>query len=236
MYITYRSGGRLGDFIHQLSVIHEIFLTTGYKGILYMYHENDSFTNGIEDSYNDLYDIVMNQEYIHSFTIYNNEDYNIDLSIWRYYLNNYIDLPTIYKKIFNTNFGKYKWLNNIQNLNEWNDIIVINTTHYRFIRDDIIQQLKNMDLCNVVFVSYIQFEYDYFVKKTNLNIKYYKPKSLMELTQIIYSCKYFIGSFSCPLSIATAIQKDCVYSSNFTTNDQFMTGWDKYMSFIRYSI
>jgi hypothetical protein len=85
MSIIYISGGLLGDFIHQLSIINEVYIKTKKKGVLYIANIGDTFRNGLDKTYNDLYEIVILQEYIEDFKIYNNEKYDIDLSIWRSY-------------------------------------------------------------------------------------------------------------------------------------------------------
>ena len=52
--IIYISGGLLGDFIHQLSVINEKYLETGRKGVLYISTSvGDGFRFGIGRAYSD---------------------------------------------------------------------------------------------------------------------------------------------------------------------------------------
>ena len=52
-FIIYYSSGRLGDFIYQLSVINENFLTTGKKGILYISDKPEAFAHGLQKAYED---------------------------------------------------------------------------------------------------------------------------------------------------------------------------------------
>ena len=85
MSIKYISGGLLGDFIHQLSIVNELYIKTNRKGIIYIANIGDNFRNGLEKTYSDLYDIVMLQEYIEGFKIYNGESYDYNLSEWRTY-------------------------------------------------------------------------------------------------------------------------------------------------------
>ena len=108
-----------------------------------------------------------------------------------------------------------------------------NTTHYRFIYDLNIELLRNNE--NIVYVSYIESEYIFFKDQTGIEIEYYCPQSLMELCIIINSCKRFIGSLSAPLSIATALHKDCVYGGKQEENN-FFDDFDKELPFISYSI
>lgn len=211
MSITYLSGGLLGDFIHQLSVINENYIKTNKKGILYISNVGDTFRNGIEKTYNDLYEIVTSQEYIESFTIYNNEKYDVNLTEWRNDVWTTDNLSSSFKKNYNIEWGKHKWLNNIPKLNEWTDKIIINTVNYRFPPEEFFEPLKQIDLTNYVFISIYKEEYEFFTQKTNLNVEYYCPNSLLELSIILNSCQKVIGSLSAVLSIASGLHINCVY-------------------------
>jgi len=240
MSIVYISGGYLGDFIHQLSVINENYIKTGKKGVLYIANVDVDFRDGINKAYDDLYEIVTIQDYIEEFKIYNNEPYDINLSEWRklYHIQNIFDS---YKAIYDIEWAKHKWLNNIDKLNEWSDKIIINTTDYRFPVIEFFEPLKNIDLTNYVYVSIFKEQYDYFTNITGLNINYYCPTSLLELCIIINSCKKFIGSLSAPLSIATGLHKNCVYGINHLGSGRiydfiFLSKNDNNIPFIEYSI
>ena len=112
--IVYISGGALGDFIHQLSVIYEVYLKTGKKGILYISsiaRNLNEFIFGLEKTYNDTYKLITNQKYIESYHIHNNEPYDINLSSW------YINQPlcinnwnTIFSAEYNVNWCNNKYL------------------------------------------------------------------------------------------------------------------------------
>ena len=59
--IIYISGGLLGDFIHQLSVINENYIKLGRKGILYIANNigGDNFTFGLQQTFDDTYNICL---------------------------------------------------------------------------------------------------------------------------------------------------------------------------------
>ena len=211
MSITYISGGLLGDFFHQLSIINENYIKTNKKGILYIANIGDTFRNGLQKTYDDLCEIVFLQEYIEDFKIYNGEIYDINLSFWRNYVSGNTRICNVIKNIYDVEWGIHKWVNNIPVLKEWENKIIINTTHYRFPNDSLFEQIKGLDLTNFVYISIFKNEYDYFVNKTNIQINYYSPKSLMELCIILNSCEKVIGSLSAPLSIATSLHKNCAY-------------------------
>jgi len=89
--IRYISGGLLGDFIHQLSVVKEIYDKTGRKGILYISNTarpNEPFTFGLEKVYKDTYPFISVQFYIDSYHIHQNQEYDINLS--SYFFNHYM--------------------------------------------------------------------------------------------------------------------------------------------------
>jgi hypothetical protein len=237
MSIIYLSGGLLGDFIHQLSIINENYIKTGKKGILYIADIGDKFRGGLNNTYNDLYQIVTRQDYIQEFKIYNNEKYDINLSEWRYFLHNKY-LCDCFKNVYDVEWGKHQWLNNIDKLNEWSDKIIINTTDYRFPSKELFEPLKYIDLTNYIYVSIFKEQYEFFTATTGLNVKYYCPTSLLELCIIINSCKKLIGSLSAPLSIATGLHKNCVYGidKNNIFDSNFFGEMNINLPFIEYSI
>jgi len=205
----YISGGKLGDFIQQMSIIYERFLLDKKPAILYISERGDKFRHGVKRAYTDLLPIVSKQPYIKEFKIHNGEQYDIDLSRWRRHI--YVDKKfmddylTWMKKEYNIDWGKNKWIFDIPCDAIWKDKIVINTTSYRF--PDIIDWkifFNRIDYGNILFVGFDKNEHDHFVKNAH-KINYYCPHSLEELFTIINSCKLFIGSLSAPLSIAFSI-------------------------------
>jgi hypothetical protein len=212
--ITYIAGGLLGDFIHQLSVINEVFLSTGRKGILYISNIGDAFRLGLETTYKDTYDIIMKQIYIADYKIYNNEpNIEVDLSAWRksrlLFKTSWYE---IFKNTYQVEWGTHPWITNIEIDNTWQNKILINTTQIRFTNHiDYNELIKKYGAENIIYIGFNDAEYNYFLQKTGIKqgtIQYYKPATLMELTIIINSCKLFVGSLSAPLSIAHALYKN----------------------------
>jgi FkbM family methyltransferase len=216
--IKYISGGLLGDFIHQLSVINEKFHETGKKGILYISNIGDSFRFGIEKAYNDTYEIISKQNYIHDYKIYNNEQIDINLSSWRESpLIFNTNLYMIFSSVYGINWGNKIWIKEINYDNKWENKIIINTTNYRFPKNyNFFKNITNLE--NYIFVSFDVNDFNYFYNVTKMNIEYYTPKSLDEFFIIIQSCKEFIGGFSAPLTFALSMHKKCTIlnSSNLS--------------------
>lgn len=212
-HMTYIAGGLLGDFIQQLSVINEVYLDTGRKGILYIANIGDSFRMGLENAYKDTYDLVSKQEYIAEYKIYTGEpgiEIEADLSAWRksrlLFKTSWYE---IFKSVYKVEWGTHPWLTGINTDTKWADKVVINTTEHRFTNHiDYREIMAKYGADNCIYVSFNSAEYDGFKARTGLtSITRYTPGSLMELAIIINSCKLFIGSLSAPLSIAHAMYK-----------------------------
>lgn len=199
MPTTYLSGGKLGDFIQQLSVVYEKYLLDQKPVILYIGERGDTFRHGVLRAYQDLLPIVSQQPYIQEFKVYHDEPYEIDLTTWRNHIdnNNYVESM---KKTYQIEWGRHPWLFNIPKDPKWKDMIVINTTHYRF--PDEIDWLSAFQKPNVIFAGFDANEHQYFVEHTKHNPVFYQVSSLWELCVILNSCGLFIGSLSAPLSVA----------------------------------
>ena len=235
--IVYINGGLLGDFIQSLSVICEKFYETGgRKGILYISNNvGDHFRNGLENTYNDIYPVITSQKYIQEFKIYNNEPYDIDLSIWRKSnLVHKTNWYNIYNKIYNVSWGKHKWLETPCD-DKWKDIIVINTVNYRFPDIDF-NKLNELHSDNVIFISSSKDQHDFFENKTQIDVQYYQVNNFLELVEIINSCKVFIGSLSAPLTIAHALHKEriCGLSNHTDIDNIHNLELDQFLPNIRY--
>lgn len=207
--ISYISGGELGDFIHQLSVVNENFYKYGKKGILYIVdgYGSGSFRYGVDFTYNDTFEIISSQRYIKKYTIYNNERYDINLNSWRtnpnlYHQNMYV----VFKTSYNIEWGKHIWLNNIKFNPELNNKIFINTTNHRWggYNYNLLYEKYSND---IEYISHEENSYNFFINKVNLPIKYNKMNNFNELCISIYSSKHFIGCLSMPLSVCYAMHK-----------------------------
>jgi hypothetical protein len=208
--IKYVAGGLLGDFIHSLSVVNEMFLKTGKKGNVYMTNDKggDPFRFAVERTYNDIREVVVSQKYINNLFIYNNESYDINLNDWR--LSPYLNCDNwyhIYKQTYGVEWGTHTWLSVITN-SEWESKYIVNTTSYRFPYHVNFHTLYNSFSDSMIFVSFDKSEYDFFKDKTQLNIPYYNCTSFTELCIMINSCKMFVGGLSMPLTIAHSLHKN----------------------------
>lgn len=239
--IIYINGGFLGDFIQSLSVICENFYETGgRKGILYISNIDHDFNNGIENTYNDIYPVIKNQKYIQEFKIYNNEHYDINLSIWRKSnLVHKTNWYNIYNTTYNVNWGKHKWLEIPYN-DKWKDKVIINTTNYRFPHDIDFNLLNELYPNNLIYVSSNNDNYEYFKNKIQLDMEYYQVNNFLELATIINSCKLFVGSLSAPLTIAHALHKERICGltkyTHFEIDNNHVFGLEQFIPNIKYNV
>lgn len=235
--ITYLCSGRLGDFLNSLSIINENYHNTGRKGILYIADENegDRFRFGPEYAYKELYEIIMNQNYIKHFKVFNQELVDINLNKWRHFIvvptteyDSFYNWKNIFGNYFSINWGKHKWLNNIYYDETWSNKIIINMTEYRSARNiDRVKSIVEENKNNIYFITFDNEEYEYFINRFELNkdyVKIYLLKSLDELCVIINSCKYpYLGVSSFAVIANALFKKHTIFSSddnfgNFTNN------------------
>jgi hypothetical protein len=222
--LKYISGGLLGDFIHQLSVIKEKYYQEGRKGILYIFNIDvvAPFRKGLETAYADTYQLVIEQDYIKEYKIWNREFFDIDLSYWRcYYV--YTSWDDIFYKQYNINWGKHKWLDVKKDI-KWENYILVNIASYRDTYNINYDDFYKKYGLNILFVSFDIHDYIMFKKKHNIgdyekkNNNFYQISSLYELCVAINSCKFFIGNFTASLAFAYAMHAKTVVA---ISNDGF---------------
>jgi len=228
---SYIVAGMLGDLIHSLSVICEKYYKTGSKGILYMSENGEIFRNGLLNTYNDIYSVIIKQPYIQEFKIHNNELFDINLVEWRSSpLIMKDNWHNIYKSTYNVEWGKRKWIESAHDP-LWSDKIVVNTTSHRFPASNNFLNIFNnkIDYTNFIFISSDKSHYDFFKERTNNNLTYYQIKSFEELITIINSCKLFIGGFSAPLAIAHSLHKDRIICNSESNEDTKMNNLTNFL-------
>jgi len=205
--LAYVSGGKIGDFIQQMSVIYEKYQANQQPATLYISDRGDTFQYGVQKAYEDLYPIVSAQPYIQEFKIHQGEPYDVDLSSWRRHAvfkfkDNYLEWM---KKEYDVDWGKHKWLLNMPTLEAWKDKVVINTTRNRFpTMVDWETVFDEHPIEKIMFVGFEKKEHLHFTKIIH-HIPFYRPPSLMDMCVILNSCKLFMGSLSLPLSIALGL-------------------------------
>jgi hypothetical protein len=220
--ISYISGGKLGDLIHNLSVINENFYKFGKKGLLYITENvnygGDIFQTGLQNTYKDTQPIITQQKYIKEYHIYNNETFDINLNDWRktpnFWSQNFYHS---YKNTYNVEWGLHKWINTSIN-NDFNDIILINVSVERLNQKIDFKKIMSAHGSNVKFICMDTKQYINFCNKTNTIIDCIKVDTFSDLCIAINSCKLFIGVQSMPFAISNAIHKNSIilFYDNFS--------------------
>jgi hypothetical protein len=205
--VTYCSGGKLGDTIHQLSVVNENYLKTGRKGIVYLSDTiGDRFERDIERTFNDIESVVLSQPYIESLHVHRGEPFDINLSQWRlnksFYTNTF---KKTFEETYNIPWNTTSWISTIPNL-QYKDVtfLCIGLNRYNHVlRYD--EMYKKID--NLVFLTTNIGVYETFISKTNLHMPFLVCPTFPDLASVIMGCKGIIGSLSMPLALADAMWK-----------------------------
>lgn len=209
----YIAGGKLGDFIYQLSVIKYNYDKFGKKGVLYLANIGDKFSFSLDTTYNDTKELILKQEYIQEYKIYNNQKYDINLSNWRSKITetNMLNWVQIYKIAFDIEWAKNKWLDNIDNDISLHDTILITHSLMRYNKNIDFSIINNLVEKNtVIFICFNMDEYDNFRYKYNINIGVIVCKDITEIATKIHSCKLLIGNLSAPLAVSLALHKKTI--------------------------
>jgi len=213
--ITYRTCGQLGDYIHELSVVNEVFLETGRKGIIYFSDSGHPFRNGIESTFNDTYEVIIKQPYVKEYKIHNNENYEVCLADWRNNLSQ-DSWNDIFKRTYGIDWGRNIWLD-IQYDEKWKNTIIINHNSYRpsaymTIEDAfLLENYAKYNNIKLIFLTYDENEFHAFKNRFNvLTLEHFHPSSFLDMCIAIRSCHFFIGCLSAPLTIAHACRIPCM--------------------------
>lgn len=208
--VRYISGGLLGDFIHQLSVIHETYLTTGRRGILYLSdHVGDRFKYGATRAYMDISSILQQQPAIESVSVHAGESYDINLSQWRSSpLVFRANWNIIYKTTYGADWGRHAWLTLPAVARNSTDRILVNISYqygHRIPTYNLPSLFSQYPSEQLHFLCQDRKEYEAFEKATGVHMNCLVAGSLEELCVHIQGCKLFIGNLSSPLALAHAM-------------------------------
>jgi hypothetical protein len=108
-------------------------------------------------------------------------------------------------ELFNRSYDfSVPWLKNIEK-NYVADIVINRSNKYHDIEEiDWRMVVPFLDRC--IFVGFDR-EWKLFVRKYQINIKFYKTKDALEVAQVINGSKLFIGNQSCCFAIAEAMKQ-----------------------------
>jgi hypothetical protein len=205
--IFYLAGGRIGDFLHQLSVVYEKFLQTGKKGRIFISGDvGDAFQRGLEETCNDIHPIISDLPYIESLRIHRGESCHFNLSSWRMQPDIFLySWQEIFYFSYDVDWGKNAWLDAPVN-DELKDVILISTNARRWNNIDWTGLLNKID-GPVMFLEVDSSEYRHFCTESNQKIEALNCKTFTEIAIAIRSCKMLVATLSMTLAIADAMKK-----------------------------
>ena len=239
--IRYINGGMFGDFIHSLSVIQEKYYETGKKGVLFISdgYGGDYFRFGMQKAYDDTFEIISQQTYIYSYSIYRPEtDGHIDINLndWRNSPHLFRDnWWFIYHGTYSISWGKHPWItlpasginqhpNEIMKKDpKWENKVVVNTTSYRYSAYFDFQEIYQKYGDKLVFITIDPSHYFHFVQMTRLfSIPCHTLTSFTELCVILASCELLVAGLSGPLAVGFAMHTPCMVGMHETPHERTM--------------
>jgi len=208
--------GKLGDFIQSLSALKRICESTGCVGNLYMYDDvrNIGWEHGIENTYAELYDILINQTYIESFSILDDFTTVQELKSQGYIdLGDFVNSPALYQaawiEIFSNTFqfpivGEYKWINHdFVDPRFENKLLIHSRSKYGFNELFPYQSLIEDNKGDIVFISTSEDDYNVFPFKNDMD--FHQIDTMKDWYTSINSCGLFVSNISAPACIANSL-------------------------------
>jgi len=240
--IIYVAGGLLGDFVHQLSVIHETYQQTNRRGVLYLSEKHgDKFRHGNDQAYQELLPLLQVQPYIHSFHVCETPPphFDVNLSAWRQSPLLYnANWRTIFESLYNIPWASSPWLQlQLPQITYLQDKILISHSLHRYGDCGKYQTLlQSCDPSKLLFIGFQVEEYQSFLDKTQCSIPFYHCKDIFSMTHAIQSCAQFVGNLSSPLAIAYALHKPCItlLPHGCDGDKVHSLGLDKHLSFTQF--
>ena len=205
--ITYGCGGRLGDTVHQLSIVNETYLISGRKGVVFLSDTfGDPYDRGVLSTFDDVREVFTSQPYIHSLSVHRGEQYDVNLSQWRTHDFSYTkSWRETFQNTFKVPWNTTPWITTVPNL-QYRDttFLCVGTHRYNHVLryQEIATRIPNMAfLCTNIQV------YEAFVANTGVHMPYLVCSTFSDLASVLAGCKGIIGSLSMPLALADAMWK-----------------------------
>lgn len=226
--------GKLGDFIQSLFALKNLCKQNNYKADLFMYDlpSGIGWERGIENTYAELYNIIISQEYVNSFSILEGKvDNVIDLG-------NFIKSPLLYRacwaEIFSNQFNfkiekEYKWIN-YDNINPvlTDKILIHRRSKYPINIHFPYEQLIKDNPGKIVFIS--TDEEDFIKFPWHKQIEFLKIETMNDWFTSINSCEIIISNISSPACIANALDAPRIIELPETIDAKHWMGEKNYSS------
>ena len=207
--IRYVSGGMIGDFLHQLSVVNETYIRTGRKGHIFIADTGGPFRRGLAATFADIRRVVESQPYVASFSLYTGQPTDVNLSLWRNHPNLYDhSWAQIFENTYRVPWGKHPWIR--ANGNEtYNNTTFLSVTPNRPCTDLDFTYILSKLPGTVVFFATEDGQETYFLERFRIpSIPLVRVHTFDELVHALAGCRMFVGTLSMPLALADALGKD----------------------------
>lgn len=210
--MNYLIGGLLGDFINCLAVPKLNFDVTGKKSNIYIdCVKNEKFKTGLEQTYKDLKPILLAQPYINIFSIYKKEHIDINMLHFRKPLKQYRKKCSYWLEFLFHFYCKnikptkeFKWLYSAEKNKKFKDVVIIHRPYYRQITKCSKERYEDIiNNNNTVFLCHDLRDYNEFPLKNKIEVLHLS--NLINIINVIDSCKQFIGNQSAYYCIANSL-------------------------------
>jgi len=204
-------GPKMGDFLHSLVVPKYLYRIFGIKTNLYLIEKYDTFFSPIDKTYQELYPIICNQEYINSFKIYDNKvpiKYDLNFfrfspllsraPFWQVFMKHYFPMVT--------NLPKNMKILEVEKDEKYKDYLIIHrrndkshwTENVEFQYKNILDQFDKK-----IFIDNKPEEYEKFFFKNE--VEFQLIEDLHDMLKAISGCKMILANPTGPLAMATVM-------------------------------
>lgn len=251
MVSNFLVGGKLGDFLHAMYVVKHVSSKNNTKAHVHMV--DIGWERGIQTTFNELTPILLQQDYIQSFSIL--ENYEMDpiqtpqqnspirvfdqqiLNEGHVDMGDYLRSPWLYKacwsEIFSRTFNfdipqQNQWMTYNKIDDSFKNKIVIHRRYnpIRLNHKFPYEQILNQYADNVIFVSTTETDYEQFPFKHKL--PFVQVETLDELFTVVNSCEMIVSNLTGITVIAHALNKLRVIELPDTSDAIHCMGEEKY--------
>jgi hypothetical protein len=212
---SFKHSGDLGDIIYSLPTIKDLG-----GGILYLdltngksdeYCIKQGYTKFNKHSYDFIYPLLKNQNYINDIKIYENQSIDINLNKMRSYFvgeksrTNYNCLVDLHRQSFNLDFYDVNipWISCGDPIKFDKKIIISRSPRYQSNWAFFAGQ-KDFFSKNAIFIG-LKKEHEYFEWAVETKIDFIEVDNALTMAKIIYGSDIFIGNPTFSLSLAVGL-------------------------------
>lgn len=199
-------GAKMGDFIHCMYIPYHLWKTKGIKSNIFISEVGGYFDNGLKKTFEELAPIIIQQEYVSSFQIWNGQhtDYYAPLFRSPKYL-----YTKCWKEIFCSMFFKDEkpldggWMV-FNEPNKFEKTLIINRRN-KSAFTPIIKNCYELEIKKFPKVIFAGGQDQFEKFELNTLCEHFIPNTLTDWFSIISKGSFFLGNQSGPAAIACAL-------------------------------